>query len=385
MNLQAIKLIGNPWHCDETIYWLTQWIQASKVEFFAKDEMVCASPPKLRGKKISDLHLSILPKVKKPFNVKPYLEPIDLPIHHGDGNFSFILNFTTDQAEGSEEVEQFVETNEPGKPGSNAGTHSGGAHGGNSHGASGHGGGAHGTSGHGGRAHIDATHGGSAYIGATHGESAHDASRHGGGAHGEVGSAHSASRHGGGRHSSARSGDSHGEGAQDGSAHDKSTPDVGTHIPTTVTTTKPYKKDSMPDVNNEVLKRKDKDKLKKRKLKNRYVNDQHEKKQKHLKPKKHKSDPYDTKTPSRGRHRIVETEGSGQYRKNSKTRLFEQLLSQEKDHFIKNTDGSGSAESFYSNGHMENEVRSLDSHVKPGLFYDAYVRTDNQHSGEDYV
>ena len=274
-------MIGNPWHCDETIYWLTEWIQAAQVEFFAKDKMLCASPPKLRGKKISELHLSILPKVKKPLKVKPYLEPIDLPIHHGDGNFSFVLNFTTDgtETEDSEEAEQFVNVSQASKKTGNF------------------------------------------------------------------------------------------------------------HTSTTSTTVKPYKKDSMPGVNNEILKRKGKDKLKKRRLKNGYHNDQQKKRHKNLKLNKHKLDNYDTKTRSRGRHRMVETDGSGQYHKDSKTKLFPQLLSQEKDHFIRNTDGSGSAESFEkisSNEQIESEG-SLKNKVKPGLFYDAYVRTENQNSGEDDV
>ena len=233
--------------------------------------MVCASPPKLRGRKISGLDPSELPKVKKPIRVRPDLEPIELPIHHGNGNFSFVLNFTTDVTEEkdeSEESEQFVNVSQ--------------------------------------------------------------------------------------------------------STHQPTVRHVQKSTVTITTTTKPFRKDSMPDVNNEIFKKEDEDKLKKRKHKKDFFNDQQKKRHKSLKSK------HDTKTRSRGRHRIVETDGSGQYTRDSRGRLFSQLLSLENDHIVKNTDGSGSAESFETfgaNGAQHSED-SLHTNLKPGLFYDAYVRRD---------
>ena len=244
--------------------------------------MVCASPPKLRGRKISELDPLELPKVKKPVRVRPDLEPIDLPIHHGNGNFSFVLNFTTDVTEDKDESEETEQS-------------------------------------------VNVVH----------------------------------------------------------STHQPTVEDVQkSRVTTTTTTTKQFKKDSMPDVNNEIFKKEDKNKLKKRKHKKDFFNDQQKKRHKSLKSK------HDTKTRSRGRHRIVETDGSNQYTRDSRGRLFSQLLSLENDHIVKNTDGSGSAESFetFNAYGAEHSRDSLHTNLKPGLFYDAYVRnsgSENQNSGEN--
>ncbi len=97
LSLQMAKLIGNPWHCDRSIYWLTLWMQANQVQFFSPDHMTCASPPKLKGKRIVDLDPTILPRVKRPGKVKPNVEPIDIPFHYGKGNFTVAVNFSTDE------------------------------------------------------------------------------------------------------------------------------------------------------------------------------------------------------------------------------------------------------------------------------------------------
>ncbi len=99
------KLIGNPWHCDRSIYWLTLWMQANQVQFFSPDHMTCASPPKLKGKRIVDLDPTILPRVKRPSKVKPNVKPIDIPFHYGKGNFTVAVNFSTDEQGNIEEAE----------------------------------------------------------------------------------------------------------------------------------------------------------------------------------------------------------------------------------------------------------------------------------------
>ena len=256
-------------------------MRAAQVEFFAKDDMVCASPPELRGRRISELHLSMLPKVNKPVKVEPWIEPIDLPIHHGDVNFSFILNYTTDAEDTSEDSDHLVNVS-----------------------------------------------------------------------------------------LSARA-------------------PIYVDVATTTTAAKSYEKDSKPDLNNRIFKSRDGDKLKKRRHKNGYFNDQHKKRQKPVNLK-HSVDPYDSKTRSKGRHRIVETEGSDPLKKDSKTRLFAHLLSQDNGDIISSTDGSGSADPVQKSGGTGQEEGRKDIHTqaRPGLFYEAYVRTgriDNQNSGEDGV
>ncbi len=99
------KLIGNPWHCDKSIYWLTLWMKANQVKFFSPDHMTCASPPKLKGKRIVDLDPTILPRVKRPGKVKPNVKPIDIPFHYGKRNFTVAVNFSTDENGNIENVE----------------------------------------------------------------------------------------------------------------------------------------------------------------------------------------------------------------------------------------------------------------------------------------
>ncbi len=248
-------------------------MRASRVEFFSEDDMVCASPPKLEGLKIAELHPSILPKVKKPVKVKPWLPLIDLHIYHGDKNFTHELNFTTDVNETTEDdVGEFLNVSVPLEE-------------------------------------------------------------------------------------------------KKEEEDDKRT----TVADTVQTTAKPRKKNPMPDVNNRILKSpgsKNKSPGKKTRHKSGYFNDQ-QKTQKTL-----TDDPYNAKTRPRGRHRIVETENSSESdEKVSKSPLFAQLLSRETEHTTQNAEGSGGAE----------PTESFGATAKPGLFYDAYLRTtpaDNQNSGE---
>ena len=58
--LQAIKLSGNPWHCDKSLYWLVKWIRKKSVSFFAPEHMTCRTPPNLKGRPLIYLHESEL-------------------------------------------------------------------------------------------------------------------------------------------------------------------------------------------------------------------------------------------------------------------------------------------------------------------------------------
>ncbi len=258
---------------------------AQQIEFFSRDNMVCASPPKLRGRRISELHPSLLPKVKKPPKVKPWLQPIDLPIHHGDGNLTtFVLNFTTDvvatETEEEEEVEKegFMNVTQPTQ-----------------------------------------------------------------------------------------------EAAPEMTSQvvpDKTVPD------------KTRGKNAMPDANNQILKNTDRrGNAKQTHRKIGYFSDQQNKeqiKEQQTRRGKTPKDPFDGKTRSRGRHRIVESDGSSGNQagdqRTSKATLFAQLLSRETSHVTRDyVDGSGSSE----------EEEPLRTRARPGLFYDAYLKKSSvENSGE---
>ena len=59
-SLQSIKLSGNPWHCDKSIYWLVKWVRSSSVSLFAPEHMTCETPPSLHGRSVIYLHESEL-------------------------------------------------------------------------------------------------------------------------------------------------------------------------------------------------------------------------------------------------------------------------------------------------------------------------------------
>lgn len=64
--LRVIKLIGNPWHCDEKIFWLTDWMRNRTITFYAPHFMVCATPKILAGKQILTLQKSEVFKANRP-------------------------------------------------------------------------------------------------------------------------------------------------------------------------------------------------------------------------------------------------------------------------------------------------------------------------------
>ncbi len=82
--LKSIKLIGNPWHCDRSIFWLTVWLQNQSVEFFHQDKMICESPPEMKGRLIGSLQYSELPTVSPPNpDYKAVVDIMDIPFTHG--------------------------------------------------------------------------------------------------------------------------------------------------------------------------------------------------------------------------------------------------------------------------------------------------------------
>ena len=55
-SLRTIKLSGNPWHCDTSIYWLVKWVRNITVSFFAPEHITCETPPVLKGRRVMYLH-----------------------------------------------------------------------------------------------------------------------------------------------------------------------------------------------------------------------------------------------------------------------------------------------------------------------------------------
>ena len=53
--LKVIKLVGNPWHCNAKLYWLTLWMQNNSIQFFAPSHMMCSSPEEFKGRNIISL------------------------------------------------------------------------------------------------------------------------------------------------------------------------------------------------------------------------------------------------------------------------------------------------------------------------------------------
>ena len=99
--LKTVKMVGNPWHCDITIYWLTLWMRRSKVNFFSPDEMLCASPPQLKGRKIKELREDELPRIPKRRKQRPDLTVIDLPFKHSlKKNVTLVFNVSVDEDSG---------------------------------------------------------------------------------------------------------------------------------------------------------------------------------------------------------------------------------------------------------------------------------------------
>lgn len=95
--LKSVKMVGNPWHCDRSIYWLTLWMRRGTVKFYRPKNMLCASPPQLRGKQIQELLVEELPTIPPPRKQRPDLEVVDIPIKHTyKHNITLIFNLTKD-------------------------------------------------------------------------------------------------------------------------------------------------------------------------------------------------------------------------------------------------------------------------------------------------
>ena len=92
--LKALKLINNPWHCDRSIYWLTLWMRRNKVKFFHPEQMLCASPPELKGHKIKDLREDELPTILPPRRQTPYVQVVDIPFKHSINNDTVFFNIS---------------------------------------------------------------------------------------------------------------------------------------------------------------------------------------------------------------------------------------------------------------------------------------------------
>lgn len=54
-SLQQLLLDGNPFHCDRDLIWLKQWMLERQVSFHNTNELECAMPVQLRGRKLADL------------------------------------------------------------------------------------------------------------------------------------------------------------------------------------------------------------------------------------------------------------------------------------------------------------------------------------------
>jgi len=104
--LKTIRLVENPWHCDQSIFWLTRWMQNSSISFSHEDHMLCDSPPELRGRMISSLTLKEIPTEAPPrTDIKPDVEVIDIHFTLGK-NYTMILgdreNFNQSQLQAAE-------------------------------------------------------------------------------------------------------------------------------------------------------------------------------------------------------------------------------------------------------------------------------------------
>ncbi|XP_060067622.1 leucine-rich repeat-containing protein 70-like [Ylistrum balloti] len=76
--VQQLLLDGNPFHCDKSLIWLKQWMSEGRVVFHNSEELECASPPQLRGRKIKDLpNRYFVKSLQRPTNVRP--EQVDTP------------------------------------------------------------------------------------------------------------------------------------------------------------------------------------------------------------------------------------------------------------------------------------------------------------------
>lgn len=81
--LKSVKLVGNPWHCDRSILWLTGWIHGRRVDFHDRDHLVCASPPEMKGRLIADIHEDELATDPPPLEIKPQFKVIDMEVKQG--------------------------------------------------------------------------------------------------------------------------------------------------------------------------------------------------------------------------------------------------------------------------------------------------------------
>ena len=89
--LRVIKLVGNPWHCDQQLYWMTKWMQNGSVAFHEENHMLCHSPPELRGRRISSLTLAEIPTAPPPReDITPEVDVIDIEFTLGK-NYTLLV------------------------------------------------------------------------------------------------------------------------------------------------------------------------------------------------------------------------------------------------------------------------------------------------------
>ncbi|XP_033763340.1 leucine-rich repeat-containing protein 15-like [Pecten maximus] len=62
-SVEHLLLDGNPFHCDQSLIWLKQWMLEGRVTFHSTDEPECATPLQLRGRKIKELQNRYFVKV----------------------------------------------------------------------------------------------------------------------------------------------------------------------------------------------------------------------------------------------------------------------------------------------------------------------------------
>ena len=94
--LRVAKLSGNPWHCDGSLLWLANWIRRAHIEFLYQDHVTCASPPELKGLRLSKLYLKDIP-TPEPTTENPFNININITFRKSENSTHITGNITAEE------------------------------------------------------------------------------------------------------------------------------------------------------------------------------------------------------------------------------------------------------------------------------------------------